>query len=156
MSMKDRIKSIAESIINDSFPILKGKKIHYFTMYLRFFAFSAWIPPYLRIVVVSTRTKDLNEFVLSGIIVHELCHQERYIAMGFLRYLRFIISYAFSAEIRRAEERETDRLTITKGYARQLYDLTIISKKDKNHREIIDNYLTQDEIREYAEKHGKW
>jgi hypothetical protein len=154
--LKKRIRIIAEKIIEDSFPLLKGKRILFFVIYLRFFGFSAWIPPFMRIVVFSTRTKELDDFALTGIMAHELCHQERYILMGVPRYLKFIVSYTFSNAVRTAEERATDRLTIEKGYARQLYELTLITRNDKKHSNIIDNYLSPAEIRSYAESLGKW
>jgi hypothetical protein len=154
--MKKRVRKIAERITEDSFPLLRGKRIFFFTLYLRFFAFSAWVPPFIRFIVVSIRTKDLDDFVLTGIIAHELCHQERYIKMGLRRYLMFIAAYTFSEKARIAEERVTDKLTIEKGYAMQLYELTLISRNDKNHSKIIDNYLTPDEIRSYAESLGNW
>ncbi len=76
--------------------------------------------------------------------------------MGFVSYLRFIVSYTFSDKCRTAEERATDRLTIEKGYGRQLYELTLITRNDKKHSNIIDNYLSPGEIRAYAESLGKW
>ena len=154
--MKKRIKKIAEIITEDSFPLLRGKRILWFIFYLRFFAFSAWIPPFIRFIVVSTRAKELDDFVLTGILAHELCHQERYIKMGLIRYLRFVTAYTFSVNARTSEERATDMLTIEKGYARQLYELTIITRNDRKHSKIIDNYLTPEEIRSYAESIGNW
>jgi len=154
--LKKRIRLIAEKIIEDSFPLLKGKRILFFILYLRFFGFSAWIPPFIRIIVFSTRTKALDDFALAGIMAHELCHQERYIGMGVPQYLKFIVSYTFSEKCRTQEERATDILTIEKGYGRQLYELTLITRNDKKHSNIIDNYLTPEEIRSYAESLGKW
>lgn len=154
--MIKRVKTISNKIIKDSFPILRKKRIFYLVIYLRFYAFSAWIPPFFRLIVISTRAKKLNEFALTGILAHELCHQERYIHMGFIKYIRFILEYAFSKKARILEERATDMLTIEKGYGRELYELTIISHKDKNHRKIIHNYLTPGEIRAHAESLGKW
>ncbi len=156
MRQISRIRKEGEKIIADSFPLLKGKKIVYLVVYLRFFAFSAWIPPILRIIVVSTRAKKMNDSALTGILAHELCHQERYIKMGLVNYLKFIFEYTLSPHVRREEERATDTLTIEKGYARELYDLTLISGADKNHSGIIDNYLTPEEIKDYALKTGKW
>ena len=154
--MRKRIRRIAEQIINDSFPLLKGKRIFYLTFYLRFYAFSIWIPPFTRIITLSTRTKKFDEYVLTGILAHELCHQERYIGMGAWRYLKFIISYLFSPRIQKEEERATDLLTIRKGYGRQLYELTLMTCSDEKHKKIIDNYLTPGEIIAAARDSGKW
>jgi hypothetical protein len=154
--MRNRVKALSKGIIENSFPLLRGKKIHFIIFPFKFFALSLWIPSVARVVVVSTRTKYLKDEVLTAIVVHELCHQERYLQMGFWGYLRFIAGYAFSNKARTAEERATDTLTIDKGYGRNLYELTLISYTDKNHKSILDNYLTPDEIKTYARSIGKW
>lgn len=154
--MKERIRRIAERIISDSFPSLQGKKIHFYVFWLSFFGFSAWIPPFFRFIVISTRTRDFTDNVLTGILAHELCHQERYLKMGTWRYIKFAAGFIFSKKAQAAEEKATDRLTIEKGYGRQLYELTFISGKDRNHDNIIANYLTPEEIKAYAMNIGKW
>jgi len=147
---------IANKIISESFPLLEGKKIHFYVFWLSFFGFSAWIPPFFRFIVISTRTSDFSDEVLTGILAHELCHQERYLEKGTWRYLKFAVGFLFSKKVQAAEEKATDRLTIEKGYGRQLYELTIISRKDSNHKKIMDNYLSPDEIKAYAIKRGNW
>jgi hypothetical protein len=154
--MREKIRSIGERIISESFPSLKDKKIHFYVIWLSFFGFSAWIPPSFRFIVISTRTKKFTDEVLTGILAHELCHQERYVKMGTARYIKFALGFIFSKKIQSAEEKATDRLTIEKGYGRQLYELTIISAKDRNHKKIIDNYLSPEEIKAYAIESGKW
>jgi hypothetical protein len=154
--MKDRIILIAERIISESFPSLQGKKIHFYVIWLSFFGFSAWVPPFFRFIVISTRTREFTDEVLTGILAHELCHQERYLAMGTVSYLKFAVGFLFSKRVQAEEEKATDRLTIEKGYGRQLYELTIISRNDSNHKNIIDNYLSPDEIKAYAISIGKW
>jgi len=154
--MRERIRSIGEKIIADSFPSLQGKRIHFYVIWLSFYGFSAWIPPFFRFIVISTRTREFTDEVLTGILAHELCHQERYLNMGVRGYLKFALGFMFSKKIQAAEEKATDRLTIEKGYGRQLYELTIISGKDRNHKKIIDNYLSPEEIKSYAIKSGKW
>jgi len=147
---------IGNKIILNSFPALQGKKIHFYVMWLSFYAFSAWIPPFFRFIVMSTRTRNFNDEVLTGILAHELCHQERYLEIGTWRYIKLAAGFLFSKKVQVSEEKATDRLTIEKGYARQLYELTQISRKDKNHDKIINNYLSPGEIKEYAGKIGKW
>jgi hypothetical protein len=154
--MRKRIRSIGEKIIMESFPVLQGKKIHFYVMWLSFYAFSAWIPPSYRFVVISSRTRNFTDEVLTGILAHELSHQERYLAMGIGCYLRFAVGFLFLKKVQAAEEKATDSLTIEKGYGRQLYELTLISRKDRNHDKIIDNYLSPGEIKAYAMKIGKW
>jgi hypothetical protein len=154
--MQERVRSIGNKIILKSFPALYTEKVHFYVIWLRFYAFSALIPPCFRFVVISTRTRNFTDDVLTGILAHELCHQERYLEMGTGQYIKFAIGFLFSKKVQAAEEKATDRLTIEKGYGRQLYELTIISRKDRNHKNIIDNYLSPEEIKAYAMNIGKW
>ncbi len=154
--MKKNYSEISSRLIDQSFPLLKGKKIHLLVMWFRFYAFSVWIPPFLRFIVMSTRTKDFNDSLITGILAHELCHQERYIKMGAWKYLGFAIRFLTSRKAQAEEERNTDRLTIEKGYGRELYELTALTHTDRNHDTIKDLYLTPDEIKTYSESLGKW
>jgi hypothetical protein len=154
--VRKRARKIADQIITDSFPLLRGKKIFYVVLYLRYYAFSVWIPPFLRVIALSTRTKKFDDYLLTGILAHELCHQERYISMGIVKYFRFVISYSSSKKLQKEEERATGNLTIEKGYSRQLYELTLRSYSDKKHKGIRDNYLTPEEIRVKAMECGNW
>ncbi|NLJ44903.1 MAG: hypothetical protein GX431_14700 [Bacteroidales bacterium] len=150
------IRDITSDIIDKSFTLLRGKKIFVFTGPLRFYAFSVWIPPFFRVIVLSNKTTGFNEKVLTGLIVHELCHQERYIEMGLIKYLVFAVKFLLLKRIRSAEEKSTDRLTIEKGYGRELYELSTITHKDRKHKKINDLYLSLEEIRAYSESLGKW
>lgn len=150
------LRALTSDIIKQSFPVLKDKKIFVFTGPLRFYAFSVWVPPFLRVIVISTKTRDFDRKVLIGLIVHELCHQERYIEMGTVNYLVFAVKFLILKRIRSAEEKATDRLTIEKGYGRELYELSSITHKDRKHKKINDLYLSLEEIRAYSESLGKW
>ena len=154
--MKDRAKTIGHKIIKESFPLLQGRKICFITTWFRFYALSVWIPPSVGLIIISSRTRNFTDEAFTGLMVHELCHQERYLGMGIKGYLKFITGYIFSKKSQVAEERATDKLTIEKGYGKQLFELTKISHSDKNHRKIIDNYFTPDEIKSYSVKIGKW
>lgn len=152
----EKIRQLTSGLIKQSFPLLKDKKIFVFTGQLRFYAFSVWIPPSLRVIVLSTKTGDFDRKVLTGLIVHELCHQERYIEMGTVRYLVFAVKFLLIKRVRSSEEKATDRLTIEKGYGRELYELSSITHKDRKHKKINDLYLSLEEIRAYSESLGKW
>jgi hypothetical protein len=154
--MKKRLQRIAGQLIADSFPSLRNKKIHIFNIWLRFYALSVWIPPFIRFITISTRTKKFNDSVVTGIMAHELCHQERYLEMGFLHYIKFAFRFITSRKVQAAEERATDILTIEKGYGRQLYELSQIQYFDKKHERINEFYLSLEEIKSFAESIGKW
>jgi hypothetical protein len=156
MLIKEEYVRITCKLINDSFTLLKGKKIHLFVLRLRFYAMSVWIPPFLRFIVMSTRTKTFNENVITAIIAHELCHQERYLKLGVRKYIMFAIGFLISRKAQASEEKATDRLTIEKGYGRQLYELSVIQYKDKKHERINEFYMSLEEIKSYSESIGKW
>ncbi len=149
-------KRIMYTLIDKSFPLLKNRKIFVLVTWFRFYAFSAWIPPFLRVIVLSKRVRHLKESEITGLIAHELCHQERYIQMGVMRYLGFVIRFLASRDERTAEEKATDRLTIQKGYGRELYELSMKSQRDSKHKRINKYYLSPDEIRSFSESLGKW
>jgi hypothetical protein len=153
--MKEKYLTIAGKLINASFPMLRDKRIHLFVIRFRFYACSIWLPPFIRFIIMSTRTKNFNENVITGILAHELCHQERYLEMGIFRYLRFATGFIVSRKVRIAEEKAADRLTIEKGYGRQLHELSLIQYHDINHESINDNYLSSEEIKSYSESIGK-
>jgi hypothetical protein len=117
---------------------------------------SFWIPPFIRIIVMSTRTKTFSENIITGILAHELCHQERYLKMGILKYFRFAAGFIISKKAQAAEERATDKLTIEKGYGRQLYELSEIQYLDKRHEKINKLYMSLEEIKSYSKSIGKW
>lgn len=152
---KEYIRIIGK-LINDSFPLLRNKKIHLFIFRFRFFALSVWIPPFIRFIVMSTRTKEFNENIITGILAHELCHQERYLKLGAIKYLGFAVMFLVSRKAQANEERAADRLTIEKGYGRQLYELSEVSSKDKNHKSINALYMSSEEIKSYSESIGGW
>jgi hypothetical protein len=154
--MKENYLRIKDQLIDESFPLLRDKKIHLFVFKFRFYAMSVWIPPSFRFIVMSTRAKDFNEEVLKGILAHELCHQERYLKLGALKYIIFALRFLTSRKEQAEEEKATDKLTIEKGYGRQLFELSEISWYDKNHEKIIELYMSPEEIKSYSESIGKW
>jgi hypothetical protein len=105
---------------------------------------------------MSSRTSTFNEDVITGILAHELCHQERYLKLGMLKYIWFALGFITSRKFQSVEEKATDRLTIEKGYGRQLYELSKIQFLDKKHERINEFYLSLEEIRSYSESIGKW
>jgi hypothetical protein len=154
--MKEKYIHIKQKLINDSFPLLKDKSIHLFIYKFRFYAMSVWIPPFIRFIIISTRSRNFNDNVIIGLLAHELCHQERYAKLGTLKYIRFAIGFLISRKAQATEERATDMLTIEKGYGRQLYELAEISYYDKSHEKIIEFYMSPEEIKSYSERLGKW
>jgi len=153
--MRTRVIKMANEIIEKSFPELRKKCILFVILPFRFYALSLWIPPF-GLIIISLRTKKIASSALTGLIAHELCHQERYRKMGLMGYLRFTFGYIFSKKNRIDEEHNTDRLTILKGYAHELYELSLVSQIDPLHKKIIDNYMSPEEIYNFAIEAGVW
>lgn len=149
-------RQTTQSLIDKSFQVLKGKRIVIGIAPLSFYAFSVWLPPFLRLVVLSTKVRHFDKSAITGLIAHELCHQERYINMGTLKYLGFIVKFLTSRNARAEEERATDRLTIERGYGVELYKLSEITHNDRKNKKTNDLYLSLEEIRSYSESLGKW
>jgi len=76
--------------------------------------------------------------------------------LGAIKYILFAIEFLTSRKAQAAEEKATDRMTIEKGYGRQLYELSEISYYDKNHEKIVELYMSSEEIKSYSENIGKW
>ncbi len=149
-------RQTTQFLIDKSFPVLKGKRIVISIAPLSFYAFSVWLPPFLRLIVMSTKVKHFDRSAITGLVAHELCHQERYVNMGTLKYLRFAVKFLTSRDVRAEEEKATDRLTIEKGYGWELYKLSEITHNDRKNKKINDLYLSLEEIRSYSESLGKW
>ena len=154
--MRKRVREFADEIIADSFPLLHGKRIFFIVTWFRFYGLSLLIPPFLRFIVVSKRTVKFSDDVIKGILAHELSHQERYLRMSTAGYLKFAFNFLVSKRAQADEEKATDRLTIEKGYGKYLYEVSLLSFNDKNHKKINDNYLSPEEIKQYSEELGKW
>ena len=76
--------------------------------------------------------------------------------MGVMNYLKLAFKFFIFKVVRTYEEKTTDKLTIKKGYAKQLYELSIIKRQDQKHEKIDKFYLSLDEIKSYAKEIGKW
>ena len=149
-------RQTTQFLIDKSFPVLKGKRIFIGIAPLSFYAFSVWLPPFMRLIVLSTKVKHFDRSAITGLIAHELCHQERYIDMGTPKYLGFVVKFLTSRNARAEEEKATDRLTIEKGYGRELFRLSEITHNDRKNKKTNDLYLSLEEIRSYSESLGKW
>lgn len=152
----ENYKEITRKLIDKSFPVLKHKKIFIIKAPLSFFACSLWLPPFIRVIVFSRRTRHFGKPVITGLIAHELCHQERYIEMGIFKYIRFAAKFLTSRNARASEEKATDRLTIEKGYARELYELSVLTFRERKDKRLNELYLPLSEIKSYSESLGNW
>ena len=87
-----------------------------------------------------------------GVLAHELCHLETFEKKRGLKYAFDGILYWTNVKKRTKEDKDTDRLAIKKGYAKELYYF----KKNKRKSKIAKYYLSAEDIKKYAKKIGKW
>jgi len=150
---KSEYRKILNELVDDSFPTLKKDKIYLMEMYTWKFTGAEFRLPFNRwLICFHPRTKEWGTEPIRGFLAHELCHFEIYKKDCFLKTWVFWILYWFSPKIRRKIERETDKLTIEKGYGKELYEAlkkSVYSDRDKY-------YFSLKEIKDYAKSIGKW
>jgi len=153
---------IVDDLIRKSFPELKGKKV----IILEFILPSIFLAmtldfSFVRFIFTNPKKIELCSYNgQKGLFVHELCHFERHFSRNFFEKILFILKYVFNRRARVEEERETDKLTINKGYSKNLFSLVKgieeIRTKEQIKLRLTRGYLSSKQIKQYAIKIGKW
>lgn len=155
-----RYRKIVDELIKKSFPSLKGKKIiiEELPSSVTYTGFAIRLI-FTRKLKLHIRTRAYSNKLLEGIIAHELCHLEDWEINGLGNYLIHMVKSIFSKKYFISNERRTDRIAIEKGYARQLYAQRKLrleeARRDVKSMELLNNYLSPEEIKSYAKKIGK-
>ncbi len=156
-----KYRKIVDKLIKKSFPELKRKKIIILDFVYRKFTASVFDLSFVVLIFTDSKKAELYSYhELKGLFAHELCHIKRHYNRSFFRKISFIVKYIFNEKTRSLEENETDKLTIKKGYAKNLYQL--INKFEKNHaknilkKRLSKGYLSSKQIKQYAMKIRKW
>ena len=108
-------------------------------------------------IVKKSPKKSLKAFA------HKLAHLENFRKKSYIRLIIYFLRYYSNKKFRKKEERNTDRITILKGYGRELLIyrefIKRVIKKDKriynNYKRISKNYLSEKEIEGYLKKRYK-
>lgn len=148
-----KYQNLVNRLVDESFPTLNGKKIRVFE--LKFTRLYAVYVPLIDFIGINKLCRNFSSNEIKGIIAHELCHAEYSKKYGFLKTVWLWTIYWFDREIRKKEEIKTDKLTIRKGYAKQL----VLSAKrlEKEYPQLKNKtYLSSDRIKLYAESIRKW
>ena len=150
---KPKFRKIMNSVIADSYSWLKLSKLWIINLNLGKYSMGVfWLLPHIRIVFINpTRVQGKDDFYLRGLFAHELAHFERDRKKGWIKYLGYYILLLFSPKITRQDERETDKLTIAKGYGKNIYNVSKNRAPEKR-----KYYLSPAEIKSYAKQIGKW
>ena len=164
ISMKDyalQYRRIIQKLVNESFPELKNKRI--ITSIKELKVGSMWASKklnYFEIILDPKRNKLNNPEYLIGPFVHELIHFKNYSGIyGWPRCLLENIAFLFKGRLMAFFERKTDKETIERGYAMELYQNRIFRFRNSPKeywQKYSKFYLSPKEIKSYAESIGKW
>lgn len=160
MDYTEKYRRIVDELIKKSFSELKNEKIFItcFVIFKRFVAQALDFGFFKLLLVNNDKINELsfsNEEVV-GLFAHELCHFERYKKRTFLQKIIFIFTTCFSKKTRYEEERDTDRLTIKKGYGKRLLKIAL-KREERYSKEKLDKvyssgYLSPKQIKQEIKK----
>ena len=146
---------LVKEIRKKSFPEIKGK------IWIIKIPFSMpggavfWLFPRLNILALTTKCHKLKKNVLIGLLAHELSHFSIFQRKKWIGFYLIFIKYLFNYKYRIKEEKKADRLTIKKGYGKELIEVKIEAKKvckGTIYEKISDNYLTVEDVEKYMLK----
>ena len=151
-----KCQKIVSKLIEDSFPKLKGKKIIIKEMKLGSYTGMAFKLPFIKFILLDPRYKNYSNKLLTGLLSHELCHLERWEKRWLDYYFLFGFKIISKKYVKRSEW-ATDKFSIKKGYAKQLYAQRFSRWRElpKGHK-IKEIYPSPTQIKSYAKKIRKW
>jgi len=155
--LESRYKKIIDRVRKD-FPSLNNIKVKLKIQKLKIGSMRATrlYGGYLMIIdPLKYKTAKDNE--IAGGIAHELMHFEDYSKKNWIEYFFSFLHYKLSKKFMRDSEIKTDKLTIQRGYAKELYaNRAYRIKRNPLAEKGKTPYLFPEEIKSYAKKIGKW
>ncbi|MFH1801568.1 MAG: hypothetical protein ABH804_01915 [archaeon] len=151
----EEYKRIINEIIQQSFPLLRSRKIK--VKEFTHIKFSARAERLFGLrIKTAPRLRGYNKKLLIGVFSHELSHLETFIKTNFLKHYFIRDFRCLFKKFLINEEKETDIMAIKKGYAGYLY-LQRKSRWDSNESENLKwLYLPPCKIKDIAIKMNKW
>lgn len=153
MNYEKRYQKIVDDLIVKGFPELAKKDIRAFELKITKL-YGTYIP-FFEKVGVNRSCRNFSKKEIIGILAHELCHAEFAKRDGFLKSFFLYIKYWIFSSVRKEEEDRADKMTIRRGYAREL----ILSTKrlEEEYPKYKDKtYMSSKKIKSYAKKIRKW
>jgi hypothetical protein len=144
-----KYKRLVKEIRKKSFPEIKGIILIIRIPFPIPGGATFWLFPRINILAFSTACKKLDKKVMTGLIAHELSHFSIFQRGTWFAFLKFLMKINKKRMIE--NERETDLLTIKKGYGEELIATKIKAKellKGTIYEKVFKNsYLTAEEVR---------
>ena len=156
MYSKNDIEKIFLNIRNKSYNDLNPPS----KLRIKKMGFSGYSSPFTGDVYINLDVINDNNYLkdaIIGTIAHELAHQVSYRRRSFFGKVIFLWNYYLSLKKRRIVENEADRITIERGYGRELIAETKTTyrrfAKDKEMLSFIKKaYMSPKDIQEYIKK----
>jgi hypothetical protein len=149
------VNKVVENMIEESYPLLQGKKVHTYSFgFGTLRGLAARLLPNYRFILYHPEEKNSSEASFIGFLAHELVHLEDNEREGYLNKLKSRVRYFTDMEMFEKGERATDQAAIEKAYAKQLYAqaLTLPDRLGSNAK----YYLSAEQVKTYAIKVGTW
>ena len=150
-------KKIVKEMRKKSFPEIKGKIfIIKFKLPIGSMGMLCLIPC-MKFIFIHPKNdkKPVNQ--IRGILAHELSHFSRFGKKSWIK--SFVNAFRYwitSKKWRTKEEKETDKLTIRKGYGKELFsarfELEKNSKENSKYKKFLKYYLSSKEIKKDMDK----
>jgi len=154
----NKYRKIVDSLIEKSFPNLRGKKIivtetkilnFNYSATTVYFVFLSWIG-------VHPKSKKYPPEALTALFAHELAHIDLIANMGVWQKLIFAFSWLFTKKCKANFEKDADMLAIKKGYGKGLIKFEEEALKGYSRRKLSGvferGYLSVKETKDYMKK----
>lgn len=147
-------RTVISSLIEKSYPSLRGKRIIAHALTLGHYSACVLWLPWTRIIFVNPLIAKKGRRYLRGLFAHELAHFDLVQPYGWFGYWFFLAAYWGFPSVRKRNEHRADFVAIKKGYARDLH--YAISHRLSKGTSSERFYLTARELKAHAQSVGKW
>ncbi len=146
---EEKYKKIVKKLVEKNFPTLRDEKIIIEENEMKSNARAKYGFTGFKIIV-SFKLRKFPSKILKGLFAHELCHFEIFKKRGVIITKLGLLLYFTNSKFREKEEKKADKLTIKKGYGKEL----IYTRKYLKLRKP-EFYLTDNEIKHFIKKYKK-
>lgn len=158
-SLKKRCIKLIENIRKD-FPELRNNKIIIKIKNLQGGAMWAGGWFYRAVIIIDPRKyENAKASEVVGALVHEMVHIKDYYSWNYFKYLFYVIRCILLRKGYKEIELRTDRETIQRDYGKELYNnrkYRMFKAKINYRMKSSQNYMAPEQIKNYAQKIGKW
>ena len=112
-----------------------------------------------KVIIDPQKYEFATDEQIRGCLPHELVHFVQFTKLNLFQRLYTSLKYRFFKSFKIKYEKETDRETIRKGFAKQLYanrQFRIKNSSPDYKLRVLRFYLIPEEIKKYAKSIGKW